>query len=229
MRLRGRLFKFCAKGRRLSKTVAFLAETPGSVTIEEQQSCVGPDDIEVVAGRKTFNQLGALLVRHGIRLTAGDRVKVYDLSCLTLTTPMLIRVLTKMLSAGISFEICSPPLVIDPTADSKVRAMLDALDQHYRRVHGVKTHPVAMAQQGRKRLLGPDRLPEIREALSRPGATATDVAQDLGVARSTLFNYLERYDLDRRGVRAKKSVDRNLENGGDDGQLVCRDADVTPC
>jgi len=76
-------------------------------------------------------------------------------------------------------------------------------------------------------LLGPDKLPEIRERLSAPGATATDVAQELGVARSTLFNYLERYDLDRRVGREKKGVNRRPENSGDDSHVAESDRDET--
>lgn len=216
---------FLAKGRRLNTSVAFLAETPGSATIEDQQSCLSPTDLTVFAGRKTFNQLEELLDREGIRLGRGDRVKVHDLSCLSLTTPMLIRVVAKLLKGGISFEICSPKIVIEPDGEDRLHAMLDALDSHYRHMHGIKTHPPEMAQPGRKRLLDPDKLPEIRDRLSQPGATATDVAQALGVARSTLFNYLERFDLDRRVGRDKKAVNRRAKDSGDERQLIGGDPD----
>jgi hypothetical protein len=96
---------------------------------------------------------------------------------------------------------------------------------HHRHLHGIKTHPAEMSPPGRKRLLGPDKLPEIRERLSAPGATATDVAQELGVARSTLFNYLERYDLDRRAGREKKGVNRYPENSSDDNYVAESDGD----
>jgi hypothetical protein len=209
----------------LNTFVAFLAETPGSATIEDQQSCLSPTDLPVFAGRKTFNQLEELLDREGIRLGRGDRVKVHDLSCLSLTTPMLIRVVAKLLKGGISFEICSPKIVIEPDGEDGLHAMLDALDSHYRHMHGIKTHPPEMAQPGRKRLLDPDKLPEIRDRLSQPGATATDVAQALGVARSTLFNYLERFDLDRRVGRDKKAVNRRAKDSGDERQLIGGDPD----
>ncbi|MGY2734699.1 recombinase family protein [Sphingomonas sp. UYP23] len=204
----------------MGKTVAFLAQTPGSATIEDQRLCLNPGDLEMLAGRKTFNQLADLLDRKGIGLAAGDRVKVYDLSCLALATPMLIRTLTKLLRNGVSVEICTPKIVIEPCADDKLHTMLDALDSHYRHIHGIKTHPAEMSPPGRKRLLGPDKLPEIREKLSAPGATATDVAQELGVARSTLFNYLERYDLDRRVARDKKGVNRRLEDSSDHSDVA---------
>lgn len=215
------------KGRRLGKTVAFLAQTPGSATIESQQSCLKPGDIEVLAGRKAFNQLSELLDRKGIGLEAGDRVKVYELSCLAIATPMLVRAITKLLRNGVSFEICTPRITVEPGVDDKLHAMLDVLDSHYRHLHGIKTHPAEMSPPGRKRLLGPDKLPEIRQKLSAPGATATDVAQELGVARSTLFNYLERYDLDRRAGREKKGVNRLLENSGDDSHVAESDRDET--
>jgi DNA invertase Pin-like site-specific DNA recombinase len=211
----------------LSKTVVFLAQTQGSATIEEQRSCLNHGDIEMLAGRKTFNQLADLLDRKGIGLAAGDRVKVYDLSCLALATPMLVRTLTKLLKNGVSVEICTPQIVIEPRAVDKLHTMLDALDSHYRHIHGIKTHPAEMSPPGRKRLLGPDKLPEIREKLSTPGATATDVAQELGVARSTLFNYLERYDLDRRLARGKKGGSRRPEDSSDQGNVAEGDPDKT--
>jgi DNA invertase Pin-like site-specific DNA recombinase len=209
----------------LGTTVAFLAETPGSASLDDQKSWLHPDDIEVYAGRKALSQLGELLGRKGIDLGTGDRVKVYDLSCLSLATPMLVRALTKLLRKGVSFEICSPGIVIEPFANDKLHAMLDALDSHYRHMHGIKTHPAEMSQPGRKRLLDPDKLQQIHEKLRRPGATATDVAQELGVARSTLFNYLERYDLNRGVSRDKKGGKRRSENGGDDRHVAEGDRD----
>ncbi len=211
----------------MGKTVAFLAQIPGSASIEDQRSCLNADDIEVLAGRKTFNKLVELLEQKGIGLTAGDRVKVYDLSCLALATPMLIRAVTKLLTSGVSFEIYTLKIVVEPSADDKVHTMLAALDGHYRRLHGIKTHPAEMSPPGRKRLLSPDKLPEIRGKLNAPGATATDVAQGLGVSRSTLFNYLERYDLDRRAGREKKGIDRDAENGSDDRDVVQSDPGET--
>lgn len=215
------------KGRRLGKSVAFLAQTPGSATIESQRSCLSPSDIEVLAGRKTLNQLSELLQRKGIGLEAGDRVKVHDLSCLAIETPMLVRAIARLLRNGVSFEICAPQIIVEPGADDKLHAMLDALDGHYRHLHGIKTHPAEMSSPGRKRLLDPDKLPEIREKLNAPGATATDVAQELGVARSTLFNYLERYDIGRRIGREKKGINRLREDSGDDRHVAESERDET--
>lgn len=157
----------------------------------------------VEAGKKSFNKLDDMLAEAGVNLKAGDRVKLYDLSCITLSTTTLVRAMSKMLRKGIAFEIISSGIVIEPTADDKVRAMLDALDAHYRYLHGMKIHHPD--RKGRRRLLDAKQLPEIREELDKPGATATHVAQKFGVARSTLFNFLERFDLARRSGRDKKA------------------------
>uniref|UniRef100_UPI0035CBE073 Hin recombinase n=1 Tax=uncultured Sphingomonas sp. TaxID=158754 RepID=UPI0035CBE073 len=211
----------------MTTTIAFLAETPGSASVRDQQTCLKEVDIQVFAGRKTFSQLGEILARRGIRLTAGDRVKVHDLSCLSLTTPMLIRAVAKLLKGGVSLELCSPAIVIEPNGADRLHTMLDALDTHYRHIHGIKTHPKEMAQAGRKRLLDPNMLPEIRAKLNELGATTTDVALSLGVARSTLFNYLERYDLDRRVNRQKKGVGGRSEDGCDDVEVAGPHGDNT--
>ena len=184
-------------------TIAFLAATPGSASIQEQERWIGPDDYVVMAGQRGLNQLTELLARSGTPLKAGDWIKIHDLTCLALSTSMLIRALRNFLGAGISIEIVKPGIVLVPGPSGNGHPLLDALDGHYRHAHGIKTHPADTAQQGRKRLLAADQLPAIRAMLDRPGATATTVAEELGVARSTLFNYLQRF-----GGRARARVDR---------------------
>lgn len=181
----------------MSKTVAFLAECQGSATIEDQKALMPSDAHIIVAGRQSFNKLGDLMARSGMRLEAGDRVAVYDLSCITLSTGTLIRIIDRLLDDGIAFEIVSAGVVIEPTPDDKLRSLVGALDSHHRYVHGLKTHPET-ASRGRKPLLDPEDLATIRSKLEEPGATATSVAKSLGVSRSTLFNFLDRHDRGRR-------------------------------
>ena len=209
----------------MSTTVAFLAETPGSASIEEQKACLHPNDQAVLAGGRGFDKLIELLAHRGLNLGRGDRIKVFDLSCISLSTTTLIRVLAKMLRAGISVEIVSAGIVLEPTAGNTLHALVDALDGHSRHVHGVKTHPADTVLPGRKRLLDPKQLPEIRAKLDKPGATAKDVALELGVARSTLFNYLERYAGHHRLGRSKKAEQRGPEHVRDDGHVVEGDGD----
>lgn len=211
----------------MAKTVAFLAQTPGSATIAEQKACLGPNDIPVLAGRSSFNKLSEILARNNMALKPGDHVRVHSLSCLALATTMLIRALTKLLESGISIQIMEPAMVIHPRGEEQKHALLSALDAHYRHVHGVKTHPVGTAPQGRKRVLEPDQLPAIRALLDKPGSTATEVAQELGVARSTLFNYLARYGGERT-LGGQKTKQRRAKNARNDLHLLHGDSDLSP-
>lgn len=203
------LAPFIERRAGVGKVVAFLAECQGSATIDDQKAAMNSEALIVVAGRQSFNKLGDLLARSGLQLEAGDRVVVYDLSCITLSTPTLIRLIDRMLRRGIAFEIVAAGVVIEPAPDDKLHALIRALDGHHRYLHGLKTHPET-ASRGRKRLLDPDDLPAIKSRLESPGATATDVVQELRVSRSTLFNFLERYDPDR--VRRSKKI----SDGGDE-------------
>lgn len=209
----------------LSKTVAFLAETPGSPTVDSQKKLLAADDEVVLAGKHKFGQLTELLARNGMALKTGDRVKVIDLTCLGLSTVSLIRVLTNLLADGISVEIVQPGIVITPRDIAKNHALLDALDGHYRHMHGVKTHPADGVQQGRRALLHESQLPEIRAMLDKPGAKATEVAKELGVGRSTLFNYLDRYDGGRNVRRRKKAPKRGAQDAGDDAHVTKGEGD----
>ncbi|WP_267347016.1 helix-turn-helix domain-containing protein [Sphingomonas sp. GM_Shp_2] len=181
----------------MSKTIAFLAETRGSATIEEQQAAMSSNAHIIVAGRQSFNKLGDLLARSGLRLEAGDRVSVYDLSCIMISTGTLLRIIGRLLRDGVAFEIVTAGIVIGPAADDKLHALVRAFDSHQRYLHGLKTRPETVAR-GRKPLLDPEALATIRTRLAQPGATATSVAKSLGVSRSTLFNFLERHERGRR-------------------------------
>lgn len=214
-----------SKGKRLSKTVAFLAEIQGSPSLDEQKAGIGSADYVLLAGKRTFTQLGELLMRSGVTLVPGDRVKIFDLSCLALSTTTLIRALAELLRNGITVEVVVPGITLEASDKGQNHALLEALDGHYRHMHGIKTHPIDTAPQGRKRLLNPDQLPAIRAMLDKEGATATNVALELGVARSTLFNYLDRYDGDRSSSRAKTAPGQRPGNAGNDIRIPERNAD----
>lgn len=197
--------RFETKGPRLNTTVAIIAETPGSATLEEQRACLNPDDIVVLAGKRAFNTLAELLTKRGLSLKSGDRVRLFDLSCLALSTVILIRMLAKLLKAGITVEIIQPGITLEPHDEGQKHALLTAIDNHYRHVHGIKSHMTETGARGRRRLLTSEQLPDIRERLAQPGATQESVALELGVARSTLFNFLERVEGGGNIKRRQKS------------------------
>ncbi len=70
--------------------------------------------------------------------------------------------------------------------------LVAALDNHWRRVHGMKTHS-SDSKPGRKPRLTDDQLPDIRQMLDMRGATVASVAKSLGVGRTTLFDFLQRH------------------------------------
>lgn len=201
------------KGRGLN-TVAFLAEAPGSATIDDQQAALHPDDHVVLAGKRSFKELGEALERAGMPLRAGDRIKIHDFNCLPLSTDKLLRTLAKFLDGGISIEIVKPGIVIEAGA-TLGHMLVDWLDGHYRYVHGLKTHPVDTAPQGRKRLLTAERYSEISAMLNEADATRSSVAEKLGVSRGTLFNYLERFGNDGGGLnRPHEAEEGRAQNTG---------------
>ena len=172
----------------------FIAQDCQSSTAEEQKSASYVDgDIIVESGRGGLPHLLKQLVRQGKELTRGVTIKVHDLSCLPVNTISLVRIFYKMLQKGITIEIGNAALVISPDDDrSELMRLIALLDQHWRHLHGMKTHP-NQSKPGRKARLHPDQLVEIRTRLSQPGATVTSVARDLNIGRTTLFDFLRRY------------------------------------
>ncbi len=177
----------------LAKTILFLAETRDSPSIDEQRAACGLGaDLVVDAGQVSFADLPARLARSGHSLASGDTIRVYDLSCLPMNTMVLLRLLAKLLRKGISVELFALDLIIAPEGGA-LPIFIDALDSHWRRIHGIKTRSATGAAAGRKKVIDDDQLAAIRQRLDG-GATVSAVARDLGVGRTTLFDFLRRHD-----------------------------------
>lgn len=178
----------------LPTNVLLLVETNRSPSMEEQRAaCEADGDLIVDAGPVRFNDLPKQLALHGHELKRGDRIKVYDLNCLPLSTSTLLRLMAKILGMGIAIEFCRPGITIDPGAQSgDLSRFVIELDRHARHVHGLKRQ-AHETKTGRKPTLPDDQLPEIRQLLAVAGATVTSVARELGVGRTTLFDYLRRH------------------------------------
>ena len=180
----------------LPTTILFLAETSLSPSIAEQRArCEAEGDIVVEAGKTSFLDLPKKLAQSGYELGRGDRIKVYDLTCLPVNTERLIGMIVRLLRKGVSIEFLFPRIVLDPDAkyDEPFR-LLVALDDHWRRMHGMKTHP-ARAKTGKKPRISAERLPEIRKMLGAEGANVTAVAAELGIPRTTLHDYMRRHAI----------------------------------
>jgi hypothetical protein len=180
-------------GNILATSVVFLASTRESPSLEEQrEACAKPGDLIVEAGQVSFADLPRRLALQGRELMSGDRIKVFDLTCLPMNTTSLIRVMMKVLNKGITIELCGLGLSISPPSEgSEVFRMLEALDHHWRHVHGLKTHS-GDSKPGRKARLGVKQLPQIRAMLAE-GQTVSSIARELQVGRSTLFDFLKRH------------------------------------
>ncbi len=176
----------------MPKSVVFLAETGKSPSLGEQTSaCVSEDDLVVSSSDVGFNELEKVLAKHGKPLEQGDTIKIYDLSCLAVSTSTVLRVMLKLLKGGISIELCGLGVTITPDRNSDLFLLVEAFDGHWRQLHGIKTNEKREAKAGRKPRLTVEQLPDIRKRLAEEGATRESVAKDLGVARSTLFGFLK--------------------------------------
>jgi DNA invertase Pin-like site-specific DNA recombinase len=177
----------------LPTNVLFLAETNQSPSIlEQREACEADGDLIVDAGQVSFVDLPRKLAKEGHELMRGDRIKIYDFTCLPLNTMTLVRMMVKVLRRGITIEFCAPKIVIEPDDGSDLFRLVAALDNHWRRVHGMKTHS-SDSKPGRKPRLTDDQLSDIRQMLDMSGATVASVAKSLGVGRTTLFDFLQRH------------------------------------
>ena len=176
----------------MPNNVLLLVETNRSPSMEEQRAaCEADGDLIVDAGAVSFTDLPKQLARHGLELKQGDKIKIYDFNCLPVSVSTLLRLMSKILGMGIAIEFCRPGITIGGENRDLSRLVIE-LDQHCRHVHGLKRQ-AHDSKAGRKPTLADDQLPEIRRLLAVERATVSSVARELGVGRSTLFDYLKRH------------------------------------
>ena len=181
----------------MAKSILFVAAVRAGPTIAEQlDACAEPDDLIVEAGRLGLTELAERLARKGLAFEPGDTLKIYDHSCIAISTNTLVRVLARTVQAGVTVRICRPGLTIAPGSQGQM--LLDVLDQHWRLIHGLKTQRAGKAKTGRKPRLTPEMLGQVRELLAKPGMTSAAIARELGVARTTLFAFLKQQGLSVR-------------------------------
>lgn len=152
------------------------------------------EDSDLVANeaRMDLNDLPNKLAQGGMPLESGDRIKIYDFTCLPMHPQNLLRFMRQMLKKGVSIQFAAPGIVIKPEEGNDLFKLVTGLDNHWRLTHGVRTRPTD-SKPGRKPKLTEDQLPAIRRMLDDSGATVSSVAKDLGVGRTTLFDFLQRH------------------------------------
>jgi len=176
----------------LGKTVVFLAESKFSAALADQKTrCVEDGDEIVLASKVRFSDLLKGTARHRRILEPGDRLKLFDLNSLVLAQQTLIRILTKLLRAGITIEIVSEDLVFTPETDDPMFRCLALLDAQQRATHAIKIHQPD-AVRGRKNALKDDQWPAIKAELDAPDVKVAEVATKLGVGRTTLHRFVTR-------------------------------------
>lgn len=170
-----------------------LVTANGAPTRAQQLSaCQDDNDLIVDVGSVGLPDLPKKLLALGVDLGPGDKIKLYDLSCLPIALSTLLQLITKLLRMGVAIELCRPGITISPSEQDDLYRMLVELDRHWRHIHGLKRQ-AHESRPGRKTRIADDRLPEIQRLLSHPGATVATVAKDLGVGRTTLFTFLQRH------------------------------------
>lgn len=179
----------------MGKSVVFLAQTRFSPTIEEQQAkCAAPGDEVILAGDLRFADLVKNNIRNSKTLRAGDRLKFYDLNSLIIAPGSLVRLLTRLLRIGVTIEICSEDLVIQPDGSDPIFHCLTLLDNQQRALHTIRTHGPDV-KAGRKRALKDSQWPEIKALLAERQNSLAKVAEQYGVGRTTLFHFTKRMSL----------------------------------
>lgn len=176
----------------MARTVVFLSESRYSDPIAVQrEACAAPGDRVILSNEVRFSDLVKATIRNNELLGRGDRLRLYDLQSIMISTGTLVRILTKLLTAGVTIEISSEQLVIEPVEGDPVFAILRLLNGQKRALHAVRTHAPEV-KIGRKHALADDQWPQIRELVDARATSLGKIAAGLGVGRTTLFNFVKR-------------------------------------
>lgn len=180
----------------MARNIAYIAQTRSSPSLETQASAFKDVDQIIKAGRLSATEILKRLRENDMGLEPGDTIHFYDPTCIQLETRTLISLLADYVRQGISVQFVDPPLTIagnNPT--SQLHSLLFLFDRHWRFLHGTQTHGGVRGKLGRRPRLLPSDIPDILQALAEPGATVTSVARQRGIARSTLYGFLQSHNV----------------------------------
>lgn len=138
-------------------------------------------------------------------LRQGDVLVVWRLDRLGRSLPDLIRIVTDLEQAGISFESIMEKIETGSATGKLVFHVFAALAEFERNLIRERTHAGLAAARargrngGRRPVLNERQVREIRLLLADPQARVQDVAKRYGVSRTTLYKYCAVPELNRNG------------------------------
>ena len=139
------------------------------------------------------------------QLREGDTLVVWKLDRLGRSLSHLIRTVTELEASGVAFKSTTEGIDTTTPGGRLIFHIFGALAEFERGLIRERTHAGLKAARARGRNGGrPKRLDRrklaVAEALLKdPSLSVTEVAQQLGIARSTLYTYLDRNELQDRG------------------------------
>ncbi len=132
---------------------------------------------------------------------AGDTVVVHSLDRLARSMVDLRSIVEQLVAKGVSVEFVKERLYFskdkkDSPTDTLMLNILFSFAEFERALirerqqEGIKIAKANGAYRGRKKALGPSQVEELRVRVSSRKGSVADVAKELGISRTTLYEYL---------------------------------------
>lgn len=132
---------------------------------------------------------------------AGDTVVVHSLDRLARSIVDLRSIVEQLIAKGVSVEFVKERLYFskdkkDTPTDTLMLNILSSFAEFERALirerqqEGIKIAKANGAYRGRKKALGPAQVEELRVRVSSRQGTVAEVAKELGISRTTLYEYL---------------------------------------
>jgi len=132
---------------------------------------------------------------------AGDTVVVHSLDRLARSTVDLRSIVEQLVAKGVSVEFVKERLYFskdkkDSPTDTLMLNILSSFAEFERALirerqqEGIKIAKANGAYRGRKKALAPSQVEELRARVSSRQGTVAEVAKELGISRTTLYEYL---------------------------------------
>lgn len=169
-------------------SIGYLISEHVSLSIEKQQDLLStelPPPYQTLRKLTTTN-LVASFNRLGIPPTQSITLVFASVDCFPLNLPAITRLLSKLATLSCEIVIADQNLRFRPADNLDLIQFMVAIPRATKAVAGYE------APNGRPPKFTPEMIEEIERLRSDPANTATSIAKQLGIGRSTLYTYLSR-------------------------------------
>ena len=181
----------------MSNIIALISNSPAFTALDEQRVIFDQRADETLElGKRPNATLSAFLDNLEKYIKEGDTLLLFSPESLDTAPSKMLKLVAHLFRLGAALEFAQPSCRFAASSPGHLLpAFVDVLIRHTKFTHGKNRQEAITKKKGRRSALSKHSHDEIQSAIDQQNGNITLAAQTLGVARSTLYLYLNKQNL----------------------------------